>query len=359
MKGCSQLFLIIDVKANMLKLVIGLLVIPAFSFSQIGGMNAFPFLDLGYNARANALGGTFISVKDRDINLGVTNPSLLNKEMGGSIGFNQALLAGGINYGMVTYGRSFSDQGTGSVHLRYVAYGEMERTDILGNTIGTFSAGDFILGAGYGHQLNPNISVGANFNLIWSQLESFSSLGFSIDLAGTYQHENKRTSVTAMVRNFGYQLTTYTDDTRTPLPAQAMMAFSHKLEHAPFRFSVLAHHLNKWDITYNDPTLQPTIDPLSGELIPVPTAGFAEKFFHHLVFQLEILAGETMHIRMAFDYHRRRSMLVPNRPGMGGFSFGTGFNFKRFSIDYGLLIFSSAGFNNMLTLTTNLDKWKK
>lgn len=343
----------------MLRLFFVLLCFPMSAFAQIGGTSSFPFLDLGFNARANALGGNFISVKDKDINLGVSNPSLLNKEMGNTIGFNQALLAGGINYGMVTYGKNFNDQGTGAVHLRYVAYGEMERTDIAGNSVGTFSAGDFILGAGYGHQLNPNISVGANVNLIWSQLESFSSLGFSIDLAGTYTNDNKRTTVTALIRNFGYQLTTYTENTRAPLPAQAMMALSHKLEHAPFRFSVLAHHLNTWDITYTDPTLQPTIDPLSGDVIPVPTAGFLEKAFHHLIFQLEILAGETMHIRMAFDYHRRRSMLVQQRPGLGGFSFGAGFNFKRFSLDYGFLIYSSAGYNNMLTLTTNLDKWKK
>jgi len=47
------------------------------------------------------------------------------------------------------------------------------------------------------------------------------------------------------------------------------------------------------------------------------------------------------------------------RPGLAGFSLGAGLYFKRFSIDYGLSVFSKAGFNNMLTLTTNFDKWKK
>jgi hypothetical protein len=328
-------------------------------FSQTGGENIFPFLDLGYNARANGLGRDFISVMDKDINLGVANPAMLNKEMHNTIGFNQALLAGGINYGMVAYGRSIGDLGTGSLHLRYVSYGEMDRTDVNGETIGTFSAGDFILGAGFGRQLNPRISVGANFNLILSQLESFNSFGMALDLAGTYRVKNERTTVTAMIRNAGYQLSTYTTDDRAPLPTQALMAISHELEHAPFRVSVVAHHLNKWDLTYNDPNLKPTIDPLTGDEIPVPIAGFGEKLARHFIVQLEMLAGETLHIRMAFDYQRRREMLVQQRPGMGGFSFGTGLNFKRFSIDYGLLIFSSAGFNNMLTLTTNFDKWKK
>jgi hypothetical protein len=343
----------------MRKRVILLLLLPLSLSAQTGGMNAFPFLDLGYNARGNALGGNFISVMDQDINLGVANPSLLNDRMGNTIGFNQALLAGGVNYGMLAYGKNFGDYGTGSAHLRYVAYGEMERTDVNGNVNGTFTAGDFILGAGFGHRLNPNISIGANLNFIWSQLEAFSAFGMSVDLAGTYLHESERTTVTAMIRNFGYQMTTYTDDTRAPLPAQAMMAVSHKLEHAPFRFSILAHHLNQWDLTYSDPSLQPTTDPLSGELIPVQVAGFGEKLARHFTYQVELIAGEVLHIRMAFDYHRRRSMLVEQRPGMGGFSFGTGLYFKRFSIDYGLMVFSSAGFSNMFTLTTNFDKWKK
>ncbi len=327
--------------------------------AQTGGEHIFPFLDLGYNARANGLGRDFVSVMDDDINIGVSNPAMLNSGMHNTIGFNQALLAGGINFGMVSYGRHFEGVGTGSAHIRYVAYGEMDRTDVNGEVMGTFSAGDFILGAGFGRQLNPRISVGANLNFIFSQLESFNSFGVGLDLAGTYRNENERTTVTAMIRNAGYQLTTYTSDVRAPLPTQALMAVSHKLEHAPFRVSLVAHHLNKWDLTYNDPNLQPTTDPLTGEEIPVPVAGFGEKLARHFIVQLELVVGKTLHVRMAFDYQRRREMIVQQRPGMGGFSFGTGLYFKRFSLDYGLLIFSSAGYNNMLTLTTNLDKWKK
>jgi len=340
-------------------LTILLLIIPLLFKAQTGGVNVFPFLDLGYNARAVALGGLFITPYDDDINMGVLNPASFNKEMHNSIGFNQALHAGGINHGQVVYGRHFDKIGTGALHLRYVAYGTMDRTDELGNTIGTFSAGDFVLGGSLGRRLNPRISVGASFNVIWSQLESYSSMGLALDLSGMYQSESGRTTVTALVRNAGFQLKTYTEDNRAPLPVQPMLGIAHKLEHAPFRMSLVAHHLNQWDLTYNDPNLEPTIDPLTGEEIPVPTAGFGEKLGRHFIFQLEVLGGEFLRIRGAFDYNLRRQMLVQNRPGMGGFSFGVGLNFKRFSVDYGLKIFSSAGFNNLLTLRTDFDKWKK
>lgn len=335
------------------------LLFSGFLSAQTGGEHTFAFLDLGFNARANALGTDFISVQDKDLNLAVANPSLLNEDMHHTIGVNQALLAGGINYGMFNYGHHFKDRGTMSAHLRYVAYGKMDRTDETGLSQGTFSAGDFILGAGYGKMLNPRISVGANVNLIYSQLEAFSSFGASIDLAGSFHAKDERTLITALVKNAGMQFKSYTSKNRAPLPIEAQMAISHKLKHAPFRLSLLAHHLNQWNITYVDPTLQPTTDPLTGETIPVPVAGFGEKLARHFTYQLELMLGKKLHVRMAFDYHKRQEFKLAQRPGIAGFSFGAGLYFNKFSLDYGLNIYSQAGYNNMITLTTNLDKWKK
>lgn len=338
-----------------------MLLLSLITFGQTGGEHAFPFLSIDYNARTAALGRHYLAGPDNDVNMGVFNPAVLNSEMHNTIGFNQALHAGGINHGMVAYARNIKDHGTGSVHMRYVAYGEMDRTNVQGDVIGTFSAGDFVLGAGFGKELNPRIRVGGNVSFIWSQLESFSSTGMSIDLSGNYVSESERTVVTAIVRNAGVQFTRYHNlqEERAPLPTNPMISLSHKLKHAPFRFGIVAHHLNQWDLTYQNPNLQPTTDPLTGDVIPVPTAGFGEKLARHFLFQLEVLAGDVLSIRAAFDYNRRRSFLVPNRPGMAGFSAGVGLQFKRFSVDYGLVIFSSAGFNNLITLTTNFDKWKR
>ena len=328
-------------------------------FAQTGGTTTYSLLNLGYSARANALGTDFISVKDQDINLGVSNPSLYNTKMNKSMGINQALLAGGINYGMFTYARDLKKIGTFAGHLRYIDYGKMERTDVNGAKLGNFTPSEYILGAGLGRQLNPELSIGANVNLIYSQLESYNSFGASLDLAGTYTNEKHNLLVTALVKNAGVQFKSYISKSRAPLPAEFQMAISHKLEHAPFRFSILAHHLNTWNIAYIDPNLKPTIDALTGDTIAVKYPGFGSKLFQHFTFQTEILLGKSLHVRGAFDYHKRQEMKLDNRPGAAGFSFGIGMYFKRISIDYGFAIFSKAGFNNMLTLTTDLSKWKK
>lgn len=336
-----------------------LAVIPIAIFAQTGGNHTFALLDLPYSARAAALGTDFITVKDQDLNLAVSNPSLYNAKMSKSLGFNQALLAGGINYGMVSYARSFKNDFTGGATLRYVSYGKQDRRDETGASLGTFSPGEFILGAGVGKQLNPQISVGANVNLIYSQMESFSAFGASVDLAGTYELEKANLLVTALVKNAGYQFKSYTSGNRASLPAEFQMGIAHKLKHAPFRFSLLMHHLNTWDITYNDPNAKPTIDPLTSDTIPVKTAGFGQKLAHHFTYQAEILISKNLHFRTAFDYHRRQEMKVSARPGLSGFSFGVGMYFKRFSLDYGFTVFSAAGYSNMISLTTNMDKWKR
>lgn len=335
-----------------------ILILNQFS-AQIGGKTTFALLDLGFSARANALGTDFITVKDNDVNLGVGNPSLFNKKMNNVGGISQAILASGINYGMVTYAKNFDSIGTVAAHLRYVDYGKMIRTDVGGTNIGTFTPSEYILGVGVGRQLNPQISVGGNFNLIYSQLETYNAFGFSIDLAGTYTLEKSNLLVTALVKNAGVQINNYVTKSKSALPVNFQLGISHKLKHAPFRFSLVGHHLNIWDLTYTDPNLKPTINALTGDTIPVKKSSFIEEFGHHLIFQSEILVSKNIHFRLALDIHKRQEMKLNQRPGMAGFSFGTGLYFKRFTIDYGILIFSKAGFNNMLTFTTNFSNWKK
>ncbi len=327
--------------------------------AQTGGENAFPFLDLYYSAQDAGLGGNFITGAGDDISMGVNNPSLLNDEMEKGASVSQALHAGGINHGMVNYGFGLKDYGTMVGYIKYVNYGKFDRTATNGISEGTFSPFEMIAGAGFGRALNERLSVGGKANIIYSQLESYTSFGASIDFAGTYHNESKGFLATVHVKNFGYQFMSHTPSNRKPLPVDFQLAAAYKLPHAPFRITVLAHQLNKWDITYNDPTLQPTIDPLSGDTIPVPRAGFLEKLGNHFSYQLEINLSETIHARMGFDYHRRKQLGLEQRPGAAGLSFGLGLHFNKFRLDYGFLVYSQAGFNNILTLSTNLGKWRR
>lgn len=331
--------------------------IGSFTFAQFGGTKTYALLDLTYNARSAGLGGGFITVKDKDINSGVSNPSLLNAKMDNHLSLSQAFQAGNINYGMLSYGRALKKDRFISGHLRYVSYGNFQRTEINGANSGQYNPFEYVVGVGFGQQLNPRISVGGNLNLIGSHLESYNSFGMAVDLAGTYTNKKENLLVTAMVKNAGTQFNAYVDQ-RASLPIDFQLGTSYKIKHAPFRFSLIAHHLNQWDLSYNDPTLKPTVDPLTGDTIPVKRAGFGEKLAQHLTIGAEVLVSKNIHLRAGFNYYARQSLKVVSKPGAAGISFGAGFYFKRFTLDYGFVVYSKAGFNHMISLSADIGKIK-
>lgn len=330
------------------------------SHAQTGGLNSFPFLNLTYSARSAGLGGSFISVYDEDVTLGIANPSLLNSTMNKNISFSTSLMPGGINHGMLGYGYDVKRIGASMAgYIKYISYGTFQRTSVNGTSEGTFSPFEMVAGAGIGKEINKRILLGANLNFLFSQMENYSSVGASVDFAATFRIEEKNFLVTLLGKNIGYQFKGYTKGVHHPLPLELQVATSYRVKHAPFRVTLLAHNLQKWDLTYNDPNLVPTVDPLTGDTIPVKRAGFFEKLGRHFSYQVEILAGKHIDIRVGFDYHRRKELGLGQRPGMAGFSFGFGVHFAKFRIDYGFIAYSAAGYGNMLTLSTDLSKWRK
>lgn len=329
------------------------------SFCQIGGTTTYNFLNLPFNARSAGLGNDFITSKDHDLNLAIQNPALYNTSMDGYAGFNQALLASGINYGMLTYAKKWDEQVTAGASFRYVTYGVMEKTNEAGLSEGKFYAGDFIVGSGFAKQLNPLIAVGVNMNVIYSQMSNAASFGFSGDLAGVFEKKEKEFTATALVKNVGYQVKPYIKGERAHLPLEFQMAFAKKVKHAPFRFGILLHHLNKFDLTYNDPNAKPVVDALTGDTIDATGPGLGEKIFRHITYQTELIFSKNFHVRFGFDYHMRQELKLTQKPGLSGFSFGVGLRFKRFSLDYALVAYSSAGYSNLISLNANLKNFRR
>jgi hypothetical protein len=329
--------------------------------AQLGGTTIFNALNLPTNARSSALGVDFISVKDGDINLGLNNPALYNVLMHKKASFSQGFQAGGFSYSTLQYGQAAKHGLFWSGNIRSANYGKMNQTDKYGATIGTMNPADFIFGFGLSKSINPVLSVGTNLNFINSNYAGFTSNGLSLDLAGCLHLEEQRITFTALIKNVGFEMNKFVNSskTRENLPAELQLGISHKLKHAPLRFSLTGHNLQKWNLSYNDPNAKPTIDAITGDTTAVKIAGFGEKLFRHFIFTTEILISKNLHLRAAYDYNRRKNMKVDARGGIAGLSMGIGFTFKRFTLDYGLFAYSVAGYSNMVSFTMNLDKWRR
>ena len=343
-------------------LLVFLLAIQPFGrgMAQIGGNAIYQFLDLPFSARTASLGGNLISVKDDDINLIAQNPSLLSSSMDNKFSMNYVNYFSDINYGYTTYAKTFKKLGNFSVGMQFLDYGKFIRADETATTSGSFRANDNCLNLGYSKEIDTMWSIGAQIKTIYSVLDSWYSIGNAVDLGVTYFNSKRNFTFAAVVKNVGYEWHTYFQ-TQEKLPYEYQLGISKKPKHAPFRLSIIATHLEKWNLTYIDPANPPlTEDPLTHEPIKQnKTKIFADKVMRHAIFGGELLLTKNFNIRFGFNYERRRELRVDTRPALVGFSFGFGFKIYKFQLGYGYASYHLAGGSNHFTITTNISDFYK
>ncbi len=332
-----------------------------FSFAQIGGQHIYKFLDLSSSARTTALGGELIAVIDDDIALGYKTPSLLNPSMHQQISFNSGLYRAGIHYGLAGFGWHFDNPGiTTGLNIQYINYGEFERSDETGFRQGTFKAAEYAVNMGGSFRYSDRLTFGANIKSIFSYMDNYDSFGLAADFSGTYQDTSRNFIMTLVFKNAGAQLTAY-DQEREPLPFDIQLGISKRLKHLPFRFSIIAHHLQTWDIRYDDPNAEQDIF-LFGEA-PETNEGtqLADKFFRHFIFNGEFLMGkkENFRLRLGYNHLRRAELSVDNLRGFAGFSLGLGLKINRFRIDFGQAFFHQGGGLSHFTISSNLREFRR
>lgn len=340
-------------------LLILLFLSSSLAFAQPGGENSFQFLNMVSSARIAALGGNQIAVRDRDPNLGYYNPSLLNEDMHGMVALNYVNYFAGINYGFANYVHHHDELNTTfSGGIQYVNYGKFTEIDAAGTEIGEFSAGEYVINMGAGHQLDTNWSIGANLKLIYSNLAYYNSFGAAIDVSATYFNEDNGWGFASVIRNVGYQFKSYVQQNREHLPFDMQIGVSKKLKHAPLRFSLIGTNLNRPNIQYFEEE-EPTIDPFTQELIEPETPGIGDNIFRHIIANAELLLTKNFHLQAGFNYRRRQELKVHERPGMVGFSWGFMVQIKKFQLSYGRAAYSLAGASNHISITINPGAFHK
>lgn len=326
------------------------------TFAQKGGESTYSFLGLTNSARVAALGGEAVSLMDDDINLVFHNPALLTSGMHNNLNLNYINYFAGVNFGYASYAYALEDVGNFAAGMHYINYGTFDRTDEYGVNQGTFRASEYALNLVYSRALiDTFLTVGVNMKPIYSSFESYASFGLAFDIGIIYHNPRTLTSLGFVSKNMGLQLSTYSG-TRENLPFELQAGITQGLAHAPFRFSIIYQNLERWDLTY---TTEDSNDfTNTGEEAEVGGFDvFGDKLMRHLVFGLEFLLGENVHIDLGYNYKRRQEMKVSAKPGMVGFSWGFGFRISKFHIAYGRSSYHLAGGTNHFSLTTNLSSF--
>jgi len=343
------------------RLLLLFLLLPMLSQAQIGGQQVYSFLQLPASARIAGLGGNLITVMDDDINLAAANPAALNPAMHQQIGISHSFHVDGITHGYAAYGHHQESLKT-TFHgsLRYISYGEFQRTNAFFQNEGTFRAGEYALTLGAARTFEDRLTLGVNVKAINSQLESYTSFALAADFAAVYRDTAANLTISIVFQNAGHQLSTYDGVNREPMPFEIQAGISKRLRYLPFRFSIIYHNLQRWNILYDDPNAeQGTLflgqDPAESEGNPV-----LDNFFRHFIFNGELLLGanDNFRLRVGYNHLIRRELSVDNYGSMAGFSFGVGFKVNRFRIDYGRYTYHMAGGQNHFSISTNLREFK-
>lgn len=331
--------------------------------AQIGGRYSYEFLGNPQSSRLTALGGSLITITDDDVSLAASNPALLNDKMHNQLTINHNFAFADISNGYIGYGRKINKWGGINTHIgiSYVSFGDFTASDEIGNAIGTFSGGETSVAFGASKRLNERIVVGANLKGVFGNLENYSSTGIGGDLGLYYSKLESNFSAAFVIKNIGTELSAYGTE-KANLPLDIQIGISRKLNHLPFRFTIIAHQLQQWSIRYDDPNNTQN-ESIFEDQVSEPSAfnEGVDNFFRHFIFNGEFLLGKTQGLKLRFGYNhlRRKELSLSNFRSLAGFSGGFGLRIKGFNIDYGLGYYHLAGAANHISIRTDLSRFSK
>lgn len=326
--------------------------------AQINGESVYSFTKIPNSAHVAALGGANYSQKTGELSFALSNPALLDSANNKDFTFSWGWIADvdlGINAGNFAYAQKYKKY-VFSLGTMFLNYGDFTAYDELGNSTGGFNAGDYMFYLSASRQLSKRFNAGVSLKPVISSLEDYSSFGILTDVGIAYNDTSRLFSAGLVLKNAGFQVTTYTDDERENVPWSLNLSISKKFRHAPFRVHLTYKDLQHYRLDY-ETSLDPDIQQLSGEENEESwVADVADNFIRHIVIGAELLLGKRLYGAFAYDIGRRKELSISENSGMTGMSIGFGLRLDILSISYGRYMYNPAAANNYLTLETNFEK---
>ncbi len=308
------------------KFLILFLTCSIFSFSQVGGETIFNFLNVPTSARQAALGGKVLTLYD-DVNQPTWNPSTINQELDNKVSVNYVNFLADINYGSVNFAHFFSKR-FGTLHggITFVDYGKFIAADEEGNETGTFKSKDIAATIGYARNLPwSNFYAGANFKVINSTIDTYTSSGIAFDAALLYYNYKKPYTFTAVIRNVGYQINAF-DETKEKLPLVIEIGASYKLSEIPLKWYLTIDNLQQWDVSAENPS--DAVSSIGGDASNEKIT-FLNNAIRHFVVGAEFFPDKKVNLRLGYNFRRARELRLTETRTFSGFTAGFGLRLRR------------------------------
>ena len=323
----------------------------------LGGQRVFSFLDLPAHARVAALGGQVASATRPDGSYHLNNPALADSIKNNDLSISLMPYLAAAKYYTLHYGLPLHSKGKWAAGLQYLSYGQFTLTDPVGNTLGTFTANDYALSLTHA-RTEGNFTLGATLKAVGSAIETYSAFGVLADLGGIWRHPKKDLTFGLVAKNVGYLLKNY-GPTEASLPFDLQAGVTLKPRHAPIRLTLTAHHLQRFDISYNDPNLNIRYD-LSGNPIS-QTTSVTEKIARHLIVGAELLISRNIHLLVGYNHQKQQEGKLTNSGteatfSTTGISFGASVQARGFQLTYGRFSSVSTAGTSQLSVRIDLER---
>jgi len=297
----------------------------------------YEFLNLPQTAVITSMGGYGFPSLVPDTGMSLMIPSLLSQDHNNYLSLNFVSYFDDINYGTVAFTHHMEGLGHFAGSVQYINYGRFIEANELGHVTGEFTAGEYSFQLGWGRMLNEQFAIGSNLKVIYSSFYEYSSLGLATDVSVSYHNAEHLVAASVVARNIGRQITTYHEGNRESLPFDLVLGVTKKLANAPFQFSLVAHNLHHFDLSYDSPLLLP--DHFDGGetngSFQERAGDVAGNVMRHIILGVEFTPIENFALRAGYNYRRRQEMKVDTRLSTVGFSWGFGLRVSRFQINYG------------------------
>jgi hypothetical protein len=287
----------------------------------------YDFLHVDVSARAAALQGSFVSMKD-DPNVIFYNPASLGTISRPKVSASYLDYLMDVNSGALSYAQHLEGIGNIGAGIHYINYGSFDRTDEFLNKLGSFGAEELALLAGIAGTYDENILVGINAKFIYSSLAEYQSSAIAVDLGVLYEIPSQNMSIGASVLNLGTQSKNYAGVDEL-LPLDIKVGITKRPEHLPMLLNLVFHRLNEKGDTFFDR-------------------------FSNFTVGSEIVMSESFRLRLGYNNKQRRDFKMGTSSGLAGFSLGAGIIISDYQFDYAFNSYGKMGGLNRISLSMNL-----
>lgn len=322
-----------------------------------GGEQVFEFLRLSQSPHVSALGGMVVSSPASDVMMSTANPALLRPEFHTNLGLNYNMYYAGTKVSNLLYAfHTKKINTTFGLGLQHMNYGSFRLADDLGNVSGDAKALDYSINLSASRSYLQRWRYGATLKFANSKLIDKSASALLADIGVMYADTSNQWYVGAMIKSAGVIIKNYEKNYSQPLPLDLQIGVTKKFKKAPFSIMVLAHHLQTWNVRYDNPADQSTNLLFTDSSTTKTKTYFADKLFRHFVFALDVNLGKHIEISAGYNHMRRAELALSEKKGAAGFSFGAGVYLNKFTVHFAKSYYHIAGGYTEIGLNFKLNQ---